>query len=133
MVITRTALSRRAVLRGIGASVALPWLDAMVPAMAAKSATQPPKRFGVMYAHANGCLLKDFVPTSAGADYEMPPILRPLEKHRASLTVISGLGNPAADPLDAGSGPHSRSAGCWLSGMRARRTEGADLRAGRSA
>jgi hypothetical protein len=133
MMITRMALPRRTMLRGIGATVAVPWLEAMMPAFAAKAAAQPPKRFGVMYVHANGCLIKDFVPPSAGADFEMTPILRPFEKHRSQLTVVSGLANASGDPLDAGSGPHSRSAGCWLNGVRSKRTEGADLRAGRTA
>jgi hypothetical protein len=120
-------------LRGIGAAVALPWLEAMVPALAVRAATEAPKRFGVMYVHANGCLIKDFVPASAGAQFEMTPILRPFEQHRDHLTVVSGLANASGDPLDAGSGPHSRSAGCWLSGVRVKRTEGADLRSGRTA
>ena len=131
MVIRRLSIPRRAVLRGIGATIALPWLDARPQPSRRRPRTQPPKRFGVMYVHANGCLVENLVPVTTGQDFEVTPILKPLEKHRDQLTVVSGLANAQGDPLDAGSGPHSRSAGCWLSGMRARRTEGADLRAGR--
>jgi hypothetical protein len=132
MVISRLALPRRTLLRGMGATLALPLLDAMVPALTMRAA-EPIKRLAVMYVHANGCLIKELIPATAGSDYEMPPILRPVEKFRKQLTIVSGLANKQGDPVDAGSGPHSRSSGCWLSGVRAYRTEGADLHAGRTA
>jgi hypothetical protein len=118
-------------LRGVGTALALPFLDAMVPAFAAPADAQPVKRFGVVYL-ANGVVIKDLIPPTAGAGFEMTPILRPLEKYRDQLTVVSGLANAQGDPLETGTGPHSRTSGCWLNGMRARRTEGADLRAGRT-
>src|SRR5262245_42612047 len=132
MTIFKRALPRRTVLRGIGTTLALPFLDAMVPAFGAANAATPAKRFGAMYL-PNGVILKDFVPEKAGTDYEITPILRPVEKYRQHLTIVSGLANVAADPFDAGSGPHSRTSGCWLSGVRAKRTEAADLHAGRTA
>src|SRR5215471_752856 len=130
MMMTRRALPRRMILRGMGAAVALPFLDAMVPAFAAAETT-PVKRFGVVYL-ANGVVIKDLIPPSAGTEFEMTPILRPLERFRDQLTVVSGLANVQGDPLETGTGPHSRTSGCWFNGVRARRTEGADLGAGRT-
>ena len=127
MVINKLALPRRTVLRGIGATLALPLLDAMVPALTpiAKTAAKPVTRLGIAYL-PNGVIVKDLVPPTAGKDFEITPILKPLERFRDQLTVISGLANVQGDPLDAGSGPHSRNSGCWLSGVRAKRTENAD-------
>lgn len=132
MVITRTALPRRTVLRGLGAAVTLPFLDAMVPAVRAGAAAVPVKRFGAIYL-PNGMIVKDFVPADAGRNYITTPILKPLEAFRSQMTVVTGLANKPGDPLDAGSGPHSRVSGCWLNGMRVKRTENADLSAGRTA
>ena len=132
MVISKRALPRRTILRGIGTAVALPVLDAMVPALSAAAAVaKPVKRLGVVYM-PNGMIVRDFIPPTAGKAFEIAPILRPLEPYRQHLTVVSGLANVAGDPLDAGSGPHSRTSGCWLSGVRARRTESADIGAGRT-
>jgi len=132
MFITRTALPRRTVLRGMGAAVTLPFLDAMVPAVRAGAAAVPVKRFGAVYL-PNGMIVKDFVPAEAGRNYVTTPILKPLEKFRSQMTVVTGLANKPGDPLDAGSGPHSRVSGCWLNDMRVKRTENADLSAGRTA
>ncbi|MEQ1897829.1 MAG: DUF1552 domain-containing protein [Vicinamibacterales bacterium] len=132
MVITKIALPRRTVLRGLGAAVTLPFLDAMVPAVRAGAAATPTKRFGAIYM-PNGMIVKDFVPAEAGRNYAMTPILTPLEKFRNQMTVVTGLANKPGDPLDAGSGPHSRVSGCWLNGVRVKRTENADLSAGRTA
>jgi hypothetical protein len=132
MVIAKISLPRRTVLRGLGAVVALPFLDAMVPAVRAGAAATPTKRFGAIYL-PNGVIVKDFVPATAGRDYAMTPILTPLEKFRDQMTVVTGLANKPGDPLDAGSGPHSRVSGCWLNGVRVKRTENADLSAGRTA
>jgi hypothetical protein len=132
MAITRRALPRRTILRGIGAAVALPLLDAMVPALTpVRAAVKPVKRLGVVY-FPNGIIVRDFIPPTAGEAFEITPILRPLESFRDHLTVVSGLANVAGDPVDAGSGPHSRTSGCWLNGVRVKRTEGAELRAGRT-
>ena len=132
MVISKRALPRRTILRGIGTAVALPMLDAMVPAFTSAAAVaQPVKRLGVVYL-PNGVVVKDLIPPTAGKDFEILPILRPLEQFRSQLTIVSGLANVAGDPIDAGSGPHSRTSGCWLSGVRVKRTENADLRAGRT-
>ena len=72
------------------------------------------------------------IPPTDGTGFEITPILRPLEPFRNQLTIVSGLANVEGDALEAGSGPHSRTSGCWLNGVRVERTEGADLRAGRT-
>ncbi len=132
MVVTKRALPRRTILRGLGAVVALPWLDAMVPAFtSAAAAARPVKRLGVVYL-PNGVIVRDLIPPTAGEAFEITPILRPLAPFRQHLTVVSGLANVAGDPVDAGSGPHSRTSGCYLSGVRVKHTESADLRAGRT-
>ena len=132
MVISKHALPRRTVLRGMGATIALPLLEAMVPAFTpAAAAAQPIKRLGVVYL-PNGVILKDLVPPTAGRAFEITPILESLEPFRDQLTIVSGLSNFQGEAFDAGSGPHSRTSGCWLNGRRVKRTEGADLRAGRT-
>ena len=133
MIIDKLQLPRRTFLRGVGATLALPLLDAMVPALLALSQTaaSPPTRLGFVMV-PNGMILREFLPTTDGRGWSVPRILTPLARYRDSLTVVSGLANAAGDPLDASSGPHSRVSGCWLSGLRARRTEGADIHAGRT-
>ena len=133
MIITRTALPRRTFLRGAGAALALPLLDAMVPALTAlgRTAAAPPVRLGFVFV-PNGLILREFLPQTAGRGFDLPRILAPLAPWRDHLTIVSGLANAAGDALDASSGPHSRGSGCWLSGMRARRTEGADIEAGKT-
>ena len=133
MIIDRIALPRRTFLRGMGAALALPLLDAMTPALTAlsRTAAAPPLRLGFVFV-PNGLILRDFLPRTAGRGFNLPRILAPLAPYREQLTVVSGLANAAGDALDASSGPHSRGSGCWLSGMRARRTEGADIEAGKT-
>ena len=133
MIITRTALPRRTFLRGAGAALALPLLDAMAPALSAlsRTAAAPPVRLGFVFV-PNGLILREFLPATAGRGFDLPRILAPLAPWREHLTVVSGLANAAGDALDASSGPHSRGSGAWLSGMRARRTEGADIAAGKT-
>src|SRR5262245_32563335 len=133
MTVKKLALPRRTILRGMGAAVALPLLDAMVPAFTAtaRTAAKPVKRVGVLYT-PHSMIMKYFTPATEGAGFELTPILRPMEPFRDRLTVVTGLANAAGDAIDQGSGPHSRVSGCWLNGMRARRTEGADIHAGRT-
>ena len=131
MFVSKIAIPRRTFLRSAGAVIGLPMLDAMLPAFTAQAAVKPIKRFAVVFL-PNGVTVRDLIPATAGKDFPITPILRPLEKHRDQLTIVSGLANAQADPLDAGSGPHSRSCGAWLNGVRPKRTESADLRAGRT-
>lgn len=130
MFITKMSLDRRTFLRGLVAMVPLPLLDAMTPAMTAVArAAQPATRLGFFYV-PNGIVLNQFLPQTDGGGWEVPRIVKPIAQHRKHITFVSGLANAAGDPLDASSGPHSRVSSCWLSGMRARRTEGADIQGG---
>jgi hypothetical protein len=113
MIITKKTLSRRTVLRGLGVSVALPFLDGMVPAFArAGSAAKPVLRFGAVYV-PNGILMKNWTPKAEGSGFEFTPTLKALEPFRDSVTVISGL-NVAKN---AGASLHSRASTRWLTGV----------------
>jgi hypothetical protein len=120
------SLDRRTMLRGAGAAIALPLLDAMVPAFV--SAAASPVRFAAIYV-PNGMILRDFVPPTEGPDFQVPPILQPLAAYRNHMTIVSGLSNVQADSLSDGGGPHTRANVAWLSGARAKRGE-SDVRAG---
>jgi hypothetical protein len=138
MIITKMAMSRRTVLRGIGVSLALPFLDAMVPALSAGA--KSPKainRYGFFYM-PNGTAMNHtgvdyWKPKTVGADFEFSPVLKPLEAYRKQVTVVSGLHHRSAESLGDGNGDHTRSTGTWLTGTHIKRTEGSDLRAGISA
>jgi hypothetical protein len=92
MMITKKALSRRTMLRTIGAAIPLPFLDAMVPALTAleQTAARPALRFGAVYV-PNGVIPGQWFPTAEGAAFEFTPTLRPLERFRDRLLVVSGL------------------------------------------
>ena len=92
MMITRKALSRRTMLRALGAAIPLPFLDAMVPALTAleQSAARPAMRFGAVYV-PNGVIPGQWFPTAEGAAFEFTPTLQPLERFRDRLLVVSGL------------------------------------------
>ncbi len=136
MIITKMALPRRTFLRGVGVSLALPLLDAMVPALSAMAGTaaKPVHRYGFFYM-PNGVAMNHtdvnyWKPKTVGADFEFSPILKPLEAFRNQVTVVSGLHNRAAESLGDGNGDHTRSTGSWLTGTHIKRTEGSDLHAG---
>src|SRR5229473_7976630 len=92
MILTKRALPRRTFLRGVGATLALPLLDAMVPAATAlaKTPARPATRFGAIYV-PNGMVMQSWTPATEGTGFAMPPILAPLEAHRDHLFVLSGL------------------------------------------
>jgi len=131
MFITKKSISRRTALRGMGVTLALPLLDAMTPAFKAQSkgAAAALPRMGFFYT-PNGVTLSHYLPKTTGADFEITPILKPLESVRDQMVIVTGLANSQADPLDLGSGPHTRCQAVWLNGCRTKRTEGADVRAG---
>ena len=99
MFLTQTHLSRRAVLKSLGATIALPFLDAMVPALTAleQSAAQPRLRFGAVYT-PNGVIPSQWFPTGVGRDFQFSPSLMPLERFRNDLTIISGLDSVPPPP-----------------------------------
>ena len=127
MVITKLALPRRTFLRGMGATLALPFLDAMVPAMSARAPGTP--RFAAVYV-GNGANMFDWTPPTEGAGFTFSPTLKPLEPFRNRTLVLTGLDNfPATDQGDSG-GQHPRAAPAFMSSVHPKQTEGADVEAG---
>ena len=116
---TKKYISRRAVLRGAGVSLALPLLDAMIPASTAlaQTAAAPKPRLAFLY-FPHGAIMDRWTPTTVGHDFELSPILKPLEKFRSQLTVVSGLENkPAISPA-----VHAITPGTWLSAVPPRKS-----------
>jgi hypothetical protein len=131
MYISKMALPRRTFLRGMGITLALPLLDAMMPAMSvlAKSAAKPVKRLGFIYT-PNGATMSAWTPGGEGALSELSPTLSPLEKFKQHVLVPTGLSQKQAESFGDGNGEHSRGQTVWLSGVHPKRTEGADVQAG---
>ena len=142
MVITKKGMPRRTFLRGVaGATVALPFLDAMIPALTPTlAAAAPPERLAFIYL-ANGvamCLnngINYWKPKTVGAlSEEISPILKPLSPYRDQMSVISEMTHPMAFPMgDGANGDHTRATSVWLSGVHPKHTAGADVRSGRTA
>ena len=140
MFITRIALPRRTFLRGMGVTLGLPLLDAMVPALSAVADTpaRPVRRVGFVYL-PNGVAMNFkgvnyWRPRGDGSNFELSPILTPLSPFRDRLTVVSGLTHHQADVLqDGANGDHTRGTSSWLTGVHPRHTEGADVLNGISA
>ena len=133
MFITKLALPRRTFLRGMGAAVGLPLLDAMVPALSAlgRSAAQPVRRLGFVYLPM-GAIKDEWTPAGVGTNFELSPILSAFSQVREQLTVLTGLTHAEAAAMGDGNGSHSRVAAVYLTGVHPRRTEGADIQAGTS-
>lgn len=123
MFVSKKALPRRTVLRGLGATLALPLLEAMVPAMtaSAKTVANPPKRFGVVFVPL-GERPGFWTPATVGSDFEFTPILKPIEKFREHVTVVSEL----CDPIDG----HAVTVSAWLSGAEPKKTFAEDVYSG---
>jgi hypothetical protein len=136
MMITKKALPRRTFLRGVGATLALPLLDAMVPALSAlaRTAANPARRIGFVYL-PNGVAMNHtgtdyWKPVGEGKGFDFSPILSPLEPYRDQLVAVSGLSHGQAESLGDGNGDHTRSTATWLNGVHPNFTQGADVRAG---
>ena len=127
MFITKTHLSRRTMLRGLGTAMALPLLDGMVPALTAlaQTAAAPIKRFGVFYV-PNGMAMGYWFPKTEGPLQEMPATLRSLAPYKDQVLMIGGLGDQAAN-LVRGGGDHARSAGTFLTCVPFKFTFAADV------
>src|SRR5262245_595644 len=117
MYITQKTLPRRTFLRAMGTAVALPMLDAMVPALAAQS-LKPTPRFGFVYI-ANGVIQNQWNPAKTGAGFDLPPILQPFANVRDQINVLSGLSHLQADTFGDGTGDHPRASAVWLTGVHA--------------
>jgi Protein of unknown function (DUF1552) len=122
MFLTRKHLSRRTVLKGIGASIGLPLLDAMIPARTAlaQTAAAPSPRLGFVY-FPHGALQDEWEPTTTGRDFEFPFILEPLAPFREYVTVVSGLRNKGGES----SSPHGIIEETWLNAVSPRRRNAA--------
>ena len=124
MFITKMSLPRRTFLKGMGATLALPLLDAMVPAMTAQAqAARPVRRFGAIYV-PHGLLPSHWVPATTGEGFEFSQIMKPLEAYRDRLTLVSGLyGGPTVQ-----NGGHAVAPASYLSGnIQPKQTETADV------
>ena len=134
MIITKKHLPRRTFLRGLGASVALPLLDSMVPALTAQELTSalPVKRLGIIYV-PNGVFMDNWTPPEGGSDFSLPSTMEPLAPFQDQMLVLTGLSNKMGDAWPGeGAGDHARAAGAYLTGVHPKKTEGAALQAGLS-
>ena len=130
MIITKKHIPRRTVLRGLGASLALPLLDSMVPALSLGrlTAAAPVRRFGAVYV-GMGFNMPMWMQPDEGA-LQINTILKPIEASKDRLLVVSGCDSKEGDGIDGGQHPRMQTS--WLTGCRAFRTEGVDIRAGTS-
>lgn len=134
MIITQKFLPRRMFLRGLGVTMALPLLDAMVPAMAATrlTAANPVMRLGFVYV-PNGIIQKSWLPSKVGTGFDFASTMKPLEPFREKLMVMSNLMQNGGRALGDGAGDHARAGASWLTGVHPKKTEGSDIQAGISA
>lgn len=131
-----TILSRRTVLRGLGTSLSLPILEAMLPGSAWAAARKPSGKLPLRLAFAyspNGIHMPDWTPSSEGRDFKLPWTLEPLSSLRGQLSVLTGLAHKKANANGDGGGDHARAMTTFLTGAQARKTSGADIHAGVSA
>jgi hypothetical protein len=124
-------ISRRTVLKGMGAAIALPFLEAMMPgiAVAAPASKSVPGRLAFLYV-PNGVVIPEFKPAIEGAGFELPSILEPLMPFQEDLLVLSGLTCDKARPNGDGPGDHARAMSAFLTGSQPRKTSGADIKVG---
>ena len=124
MIALKKALSRRTVLRGLGTTIALPLLDAMVPALTAlqKTPAAPVRRLGVVY-HPNGVIYENWLPKGTGRDFTLSPVLEPLEPFTQQLIVVTNLSSQPAEALGDGGGDHSRASGTYLTGVHVKKSD----------
>jgi hypothetical protein len=128
-IITKKHIPRRTILRGLGASIALPFLDSMIPAFASPRALAAAevKRFGTLFVPM-GMTMSQFTPKADGPLEQLPPILQPLAPFRDRIVVFSGLDCKAGEANDGGVHPRAQTG--WATSTRPLRTEGANIHAG---
>jgi len=129
MIVTKKSLPRRAFLRGMGVTMALPLLDAMTPALSASA--KPPVRLGFIYV-PNGVIMNKWTPKGEGADFQFAPMMKPLEPFRERLLVFSGLAQVQGRALGDGAGDHARAGATFLTGVHPKKSE-INIQAGVSA
>src|SRR5262245_24715800 len=131
--ITRRTLDRRTLLQGMGVALGLPMLDAMTPAFAEQGAKKPaPVRLAFIYV-PNGIIMDAFTPKTEGSDYAVTRVLKPLESLKSELFVLSGLRDQNGEAGPDGAGDHARAGASYLTGVRPKKTAGADIKGGISA
>jgi len=128
-------LDRRTFLKGLGTTIALPTLEAMLPSLKALAAVEStgsktfPKRMAFFYI-PNGANMVDWTPKEVGTEFEWPYILEPLKPFKDELQILTGLAHDKARPHGDGAGDHARASASFLTGCQARKTAGANIRAG---
>ncbi|HLI83265.1 MAG TPA: DUF1552 domain-containing protein [Bryobacteraceae bacterium] len=131
--ITKKHLSRRTFLRGAGVTLALPLLDAMLPAQTplVKTAAKPQIRLALCFI-PHGAVIDNWTPIGEGSDFDLSRTLMPLAPYKDQLVVVSNLAHKMAAPAGPGDngGDHTRSPAVYLNGVHPKRTDGADIRAG---
>lgn len=127
-------ITRRTALKGLGTAVALPWLESLgfAAGAPATAAAGVPKRAAFFYV-PNGVSMADWTPAETGTLTKLAGILEPLAPYKDRVNVISGLALDKARPNGDGPGDHARAMAAFLTGRQARKTHGADIRAGLSA
>src|ERR1035437_1889053 len=119
--ITKKALPRRTFLRGMGTAVALPFLDAMVPALAAPRSSNPPVRMAFVYV-PNGIIMDGWNPDYEGKLGELPRILKPLEPYKDDILLLGNLTHNTGRALLDGAGDHGRCCGSYLTGIQVKKS-----------
>ena len=130
MIVTQKAIPRRTILRGLGTTLALPLLDAMVPALARaqSAAAKPPNRLSTVYL-PNGIMMDKWTPATEGAGFKLMPIMEPLAPFKDRMLVLTGLAhNSGRAQAGENTGDHARAGATYLSGVHPKKTEGADTR-----
>lgn len=122
-------LSRRSLLRGIGAAVALPVFESITPVRASSTVSAVPTRMAVLYV-PNGVFMDRWRPVGEGREFSFGPSLESLTPFRDRLQMITGLSHRNATAGPDGPGDHARAMATILTGARARKTAGADIRVG---
>lgn len=131
---TRKILARRTFLKGVGASLALPLLDAMIPSnksllFAANGASVPPRRMAFVF-FPNGAIMDHWKPAEPGKSFQLPKTLSPLNEFQADLNVITGLAQDNGRAKGDGPGDHARCASTYLTGAHPVKTSGANIKVG---
>lgn len=127
-------VSRRTVLRGMGVAMAVPFLEGLAPrSVLAVSAPARPVRMAYLFVPNGVANMDAWRPSASGVLNDLPPILRPLDKVKQHLNVVTGLDQHNANALGDGPGDHARSTATWLTGVHIKKTDGSDIRAGISA
>ncbi len=130
-----STISRRTILKGVGAAIALPWLEAMGPVTAWANADtktkSAPNRMAFLYV-PNGVNMDEWTPKAEGTLNELPSILEPLKALKDDFLILTGLTADKARPHGDGGGDHARALSAFLTGAQPRKTDGTDIRAGMS-